>query len=486
LKTKIKGRYVVGYDVERGTHVIIPDGEVVYEDDRIVFVGKRYTGTVGRTLDRSSCLISPGLINAHALMDTSIFQYIAFDRERRGGHRSRQYVVGDEDVAFDRQKIRDGARLALLNMVHGGATTILGMTAGVFKRWSDPDWEPETYMEAVVEQGLRGYLSHSYRSDLSYISDDEVRTLRDEKKGHEGLEKARAFIEQYHGSFGDTIRGLFMPYTLDTVTPELLQETRRLADELGVGIRMHFAQSQREIDEIQRLHGLTPVEYLEKLGVLGPRLLLTHSLHIAGNHGTPHADGRELDLLARRDVSVANCPWIYTFRGGYLNSFSRYSRHGVNMCIGTDTFPQDMISEMRWAGIMSKVADSTALSGTAGEVFNAATVNAAHYLQRDDLGRLKPGAKADIIAVDFGRFSIGPVDDPIKNLVYFGSASDVKTVVINGSVVLDGFKSLRVDEEEVVAKAQPVSDHIKTVFRKWDREMGREEYESSWAFPVAE
>ncbi len=287
MKTKIKGRYVVGYDDHAGSHVIIPNGEVVFEDNEIVYVGKSYPGSVDNVLDRTSCLVSPGFINAHALVDTSIFQYITFDRERKSSLRSKQYVFDQEEEVFDRQKILDGARHSMLNMVRGGSTTILGMTAGVFKRWNDPDWEPETYMEAAVELGLRAYLSHSYRSDMSFGVDDRVEKVRDEEKGREGLEKNVQFIEKYQGSFGDTIRGLLMPYTLDTVSPDLLKETRREADRLGVGIRMHFAQSDKEIEEIRRLYDKTPVEYLADLGVLGPHLLLTHTLHIAGNFGTP-------------------------------------------------------------------------------------------------------------------------------------------------------------------------------------------------------
>ncbi|MFP4200736.1 MAG: chlorohydrolase family protein [Clostridia bacterium] len=486
MKTKIKGRYIVGYDESRGSHVIIPDGEVVIEDNQILFTGKAYEDPVDRVIDRTDCLIMPGLINAHALVDTSIFQYIALDRERTSSVRSRQYVLEQTEDAFDRHKIRDGARHSMLNMVRGGSTTILGMTAGVFKRWNDPDWEPETYMETAVEMGLRAYLSHSYRTDTSYGVGDTIETLRDEDRGFEGLKKNVDFIERYHGAFGDTIRGLLMPYTLDTVSPAVLKETRKEADRLGVGIRMHFAQSDKEIEKINREHGKTPVEYLEDLGVLGPRLLLTHALYLAGNHGTPYPDGRELELLAERDVSVCNCPWIYTFRGGYLNSFSRYGRAGVNMCIGTDTFPMDMIREMRWAAIMSKVADQSDTSGTAREVFDAATLNAARYLERDDLGRLAPGAKADIVAVDLERFNVAPIEDPIKNLVYFASADQVRTVIVDGEVVVDDFRSLRVDEAESVARVQPVSDHIKTVFHRWDDEAGRERMEFPWSYPVME
>ena len=116
------------------------------------------------------------------------------------------------------------------------------------------------------------------------------------------------------------------------------------------------------------------------------------------------------------------------------------------MGLGTDTFPQDMIEEMRWAALGCKWIDRDANRGTARDVFNAATLGGARALGRSDIGRLAPGAKADIIIVDLHRLHSGPVDDPIKTLVYAAAGSDVETVIVDGRTVLTGGKAPGVDE----------------------------------------
>ena len=108
------------------------------------------------------------------------------------------------------------------------------------------------------------------------------------------------------------------------------------------------------------------------------------------------------------------------------------------MGLGTDTYPQDMIEEMRWAALGCKWIDRDANRGTARDVFNAATLGGARALGRSDIGRLAPGAKADIIIVDLHRLHCGVVDDPIKTLIYAADGGDVETVIVDGRTVLAG------------------------------------------------
>lgn len=467
MKTRLRGRYVIGFDEQKGTHVIIDDGEVVYEDNRILFVGKHYPGQVDREVDATECIISPGLINGHALMDVSIYQY-GFDRpQEKGYHRPRAWTEDpSETEIFTPREIQQGADLSFLNFARSGCTTVLGITSMVFKRWDDPEWEPEIYLQAAVKHGLRAYLSHHYRARAPYSgTDGRKEFLLDEDRGQRGLERCIAFIKKYDGAFGGRIGGTLFPYTLDQSTPELLKATAKAAEDLDVPIRMHTAQSRGEMEFLKAEYGKDPIEYLKSLDVLSPRWLLTHSLFVAGNH--PGTSAADLEVMARHGVSVANCPWIYSFRGEYLNSLSRYQQAGVNMLVGTDTFPQDLFREMRWAAMMAKTAEGSPVAGQSREVFDAVTVNAARYLGRDDLGVLKPGAKADLVLIDTERFSMGPTEDPIRSLVYFATAADVKTVIVDGDVIVDDYESLRVDEARVVRESQGVSDKVRDTLAGW-------------------
>jgi cytosine/adenosine deaminase-related metal-dependent hydrolase len=178
----------------------------------------------------------------------------------------------------------------------------------------------------------------------------------------------------------------------------------------------------------------------------------------------------ELKTLASYGVTVTNCPWIYSMRGGYLMSLSRYLEAGVNVCLGTDTQPDDILREMRWAAMMGKVAGGRGNTATAREVYNAVTVNAAKFLKREDIGRLAPGSKADISVIDLDRPALSAQDDPIRCLVYFASMADVKQVFIGGKLVVDEFRCMLVDEAEVSRSAQKVSAKVKETLLGWDQQ----------------
>src|SRR4029079_15647388 len=139
-----------------------------------------------------------------------------------------------------------------------------------------------------------------------------------------------------------------------------------------------------------------PVEWLSDLGFLGPRTVLGQALFISGNSWGNFA-GEDLSQLAGSGTSVSYNAWCFTRRGIVMESFPDYVEAGVNMCLGTDTAPQSMIESLRWTAIAGKVAARRTDVSTARQVFDAATVNAADLLGRPDLGRIAPGAKADLL-----------------------------------------------------------------------------------------
>jgi len=337
------------------------------------------------------------------------------------------------------------------------------------KRWEDPRYESEMIAEIAGQMGARAYVAHQVRAVVSYWDGAERHQSVDEARGLQALEYAAAFAKRIHGTYDDRIRGYMFPYTLDASTPALLQAAKQAADALGTHMRTHFAQSLDEVHAIRVRYGKTPVDYLESLGVLDRNLVLTHALYIAGNGPYPDPEDHDLQRLARYGVTVCHCPGVYLRRGVTLNSFARYRRAGVNVALGTDTFPQDIITEMKWASLAAKVVEQTSLAGTAAEAYHAATLGGAQALGRDDLGRLSPGAKADIVTVDLNRLHIGPVVDPIKTLVYHATSRDVRHVIIDGRTVVEDGRLLGVDEEAVLAAAQAPYDRLREQFARWDR-----------------
>jgi cytosine/adenosine deaminase-related metal-dependent hydrolase len=142
-----------------------------------------------------------------------------------------------------------------------------------------------------------------------------------------------------------------------------------------------------------------------------------------------------------------------------LHSFQRYLDAGVNLAMGTDTYPMDMVAELRWASMLCKVTDANYQAGQPRDVYNAATLASCKFLKRDDLGRLAPGAKADILLIQLDQLGSAVYADPIKALVDAGCGRDIDTVIVDGKVLVQGGRLTRVDEEEIYAKARQATHH---------------------------
>jgi len=212
-----------------------------------------------------------------------------------------------------------------------------------------PDYEPPAIKSAIEELGLRGYVAHEFHSG-SHRGDHSA-VVEEEQRGMAELDRAVEFAETVQQTGSDRVQPYLFPYTLDSCSPELFTETKTEADRLGIHMRTHFAQSPDEVEAIQDEHGKGPVQYLEDLGVLDRNLVLTHGIYLGGKDGLGDADGSELDLLAERGVSLSHEPLVFARRGVALESFSRYLDHGITLGIGTDTFPQDIVSLLRWGGV---------------------------------------------------------------------------------------------------------------------------------------
>src|SRR6202007_3269292 len=140
-------------------------------------------------------------------------------------------------------------------------------------------------------------------------------------------------------------------------------------------------------------------------------------------------------------VSVSHCPINIVRRARTLDHWQRYRDAGVNLCLGSDTYPRDMIMNMRTASYLGKVMGHTYFAAASADVFHAATLGGGISVARADLGRLEAGARADLIVIDLsGRNTLryGPVRDPVKSVVECGVGDDVDTVIVDGKVVMEG------------------------------------------------
>jgi cytosine/adenosine deaminase-related metal-dependent hydrolase len=459
MKTLIHGGDVVAHAA--GSHRLLRNGALVFEDDRVTFVGRAFAGPVDRRIDATGQLVIPGLVNIHCHADVEAGGRLIADVGRRDYfHTGFLNYYGARKGAKSlgpRQDPDVGGRFAMAEMLRNGCTTVVDIGVAA-----------ESHARIAGELGLRAYLSPAYKS-AEYVVDAAGRLSYEEHEaeGVAGLERAREFIRKHAGAHDGRIQGMLFPYQVDTCSPALLRATRQAADELGVGIEIHAGQNLLEFHEILRRHTMTPVEYLADTGLLGPDAIVGHCIISTAHHLAALPAGRDLEILAQTGASVAHCPLVFARRGNALESFAKYRRAGINVGLGTDTYPRDLISEMRWASNLCKIVERDFTLATAADVFSAVTLGGARALRREDLGRLAPGAKADIVLIDMRSFRMGPYRDPIKALVQCGTADDVDRVIVDGKTVVEGGHVVGLDETALLAQAQAEADRLWSTVPEW-------------------
>ena len=448
-RTAIHAGHVIAFD-GRG-HRRLRDGVVVIEDDRIVEVGRDVRGQVDETIDARDRILTPGLISTHAHIGGS-----PLDRsfiEDRGNPQF--FYSGLYDMLAVRSGAQDGAAgracidFSMAELLRGGVTTVLEIGG-----------EGEYVVDRAAHYGLRVYMGLAFRSGRWLTRDGRrVEWEWDEEAGRGGLQRAIDFHAKYDGAHGDLVRCCFAPAQIDTCTAELLQAAKRVADERGRPYTVHASQAVVEFYEILARHGKTPIEWMRELGVLGANTVLGHAIIIGGSSWTNYPAG-DLQIMADAGCSVAHAVWVFCRRGVAMESFARYRAAGINMSLGTDTNPQSVIEAMRWAAVVSKLVERNTQATTAAHVFDAATLGGARALGRDDLGRIAPGAKADLVLWKASSWGMTPLRDPVKNIVFNATAEDIDRVYVNGRLVVQQGRVVAADEAAILSALQAGGDRM--------------------------
>jgi cytosine/adenosine deaminase-related metal-dependent hydrolase len=207
------------------------------------------------------------------------------------------------------------------------------------------------------------------------------------------------------------------------------------------------------------------VAWLRDLGVLGPNTVLGHAIIVGGSSWTNYPAG-DVRIMADAGCAVAHAVWVFARRGVIMESFARYKAGGVTLSLGTDTNPQSVLEAMRWAAVCSKIAERNTEATTAADVFDAATLGGARALGRDDLGRIAPGAAADLVLWKGASWGMTPLRDPVKNIVYNATTEDVAAVWVGGRLVVERGRVLAADEAAILAALQAGGE------RMWPRMSG--------------
>lgn len=426
--TLLTARWVVGH--RDGRHVLYENGEVVFENDRILFVGHRYDGPVTRRVDYGMALIGPGFVDLDALsdLDTGVLGLDHQPGWRKGRVWPRDYVEAGPVEMLSREELAFQKRYAFAQLIRNGITTALPIASLFYRAWHETPDEFASAAESAADLGLRVYLGPAFRAGHSVVEANGTLVLEiDEQRGARGLEEAVAFCAAHEHSYGGLVRTMLCPDRVEFWTADLLKRTADVARDLDVPVRLHCCQSEFEVETIRRRFGMSSARWLDDIGFLFERALLPH--------GT-HADRQDLEIIADSGATVVHCPLVMARHGAALNHFSGLRRRGLRIGMGTDTWPPDMILNMQIGLMLGRVmaADMEALKSA--DLYDAATLGGADALGRADLGRLQAGATADIVVFDLSNDRLGQVIDPIACLMTSASGRDVHSVIIGGRTVM--------------------------------------------------
>ncbi len=421
--------WIVAFDPDKNAHTYLRDCDVAFDGDRITHVGGSYTGEATTEIDGRDRLVSPGLVNIHSHPSSEAMNKGMLDE--LGSPRLGMSSLYEFMPLFrpDDDGRRACVEVTYSELLKSGVTTLVDLSV---------NWDG--WIDTFAASGLRGIVSPMYRSARWYTDNGHVVTYEwDEAAGRAAMDDAVATVDAAIAHPSGRLSGMISPSQIDTCTPDLIADSFALAQDRGLPFQIHAAQSVVEFTEITRRHGMTPLEWLDRLGVLGPGAIIGHGIFL---NDYPHVFWPEADdfaLLRDSGAAVAHCPTVFQRRGIAMNTVGRYIRGGIPVGIGTDTYPHNMLEEMRTALYLSRVMAKNPYDLRTSDIFDAATLGGAAILGRDDIGRLAPGARADLFLADVTHPAMMPLRDPLRSLIYVAAERAVRDVFVDGRhVVIDG------------------------------------------------
>src|SRR5580698_684507 len=442
---------VVAWDAGAESHVYMPDADVVFEGGALRFVGRGYDGPVDETIDGRGLMVMPGLVNIHSHPSSEPMNKGLIDDIGSPGFYNSSLYEYLSIFRADADAVPSCVRLALAELLLSGVTPLAALPLAY------PGW-----LDLLAEAGMRVCIAPMFRSARWYTKNGHlVEYAWDEAAGEKAFAEALTLIDRAEQHPSGLLFGMAAPAQIDTCSEGLLRESFAEAKARGLSWQIHAAQSVSEFHEITRRHGYTPIGWLDHLGLLSERSIIGHGIFLDDHPSTPWHTKRDVARLAETGTTVAHCPTVFARRGITLKDFGRYQRAGVNLGLGTDTYPHNMLDELRLVAYLARTQATNPRTMNSTDLFNAATIGGAKALGRDDIGRLAPGCRADIVLVDMTHPMMRPTHDPVRSLIYAAGDRAIRTVFIDGQKVVDNGKVLTMDYPAAAAALHEAQKRIK-------------------------
>lgn len=449
---------------------------VLVEGDRIVDVaqgagGDALAARADRVIDLGESLLAPGLIDLEGLVD---IDHLLLDSWWDPAHEARlewsEEYAKDPQVVLTDEERSTLRRYGLAQLLLHGITTAMPISTEVHGAWAETHDDLLDTARTASELGIRVFLGPSYRSGVHVTrADGSAGIYWDEAKGRAAFEGAARFLDSAAQLNDPLVTGVLVPCRVETVTDEILRRTAELSAERDVLVRVHATQGlDSEIGVLARERDATPLGLLERAGLLNERLILAHGVYLDVHPDVHGEDRGDLATLANAGVSIVHCPVTnerYTF---LLEKLSQYLDAGVTVALGTDSFPPDLIRAIDTGVQLSKLQHGNLGMGLLAEYFEAATLGGAEALRRPDLGRIQPGAQADLVAFSLADLRMGAIDDPLRTLTLAGTGRDAHFSMVAGRVVMEDGRLPGVDVVALRAEGQRIFEKLRAGYAERD------------------
>lgn len=436
----VSGGIIVTLDRNRR---VIKDGAVLIQDDRIEYVGE--AGTLRRPpgvefdIDASGMIVLPGLIDTHIHLAQALIRGCADDTSLIDWLRKYVWPLQGN---FDTDDGKASAELCMLEMIKSGTTTFLESL--LHSRYGF-----DGIAQSLQSAGMRGILSKTVMGLPGYGNEASIMHPGMIEDPQTCLREVDSYFKRWNDQANGRIKVWYGARSLGGCTPELYKQIAEGANRLATGVTMHLSEVRDDVQYTQKQFGKMPAEFMDEVGLVGPNIVFAHGVWLTE---------KEWQILANKRASVAHCPSSNMKLASGIAKLPEMMKNGVNVALGCDGGPSnncyDMIREMKTASLLQKVRLLDPLVMNAETVLETATLNGAKALGLErDIGSIEVGKKADLILVSLRQPHLVPTLNPVSDLVYAAEGPDVRTVIIDGKIIMEDRVVKTLEEERIIQEA---------------------------------
>ncbi|MCD6399033.1 MAG: amidohydrolase [Candidatus Aenigmarchaeota archaeon] len=413
-------KYIITMNQKRD---IIKNGIISIENDIIKYIGNGSHVKKERdelVIDGSGMVAMPGLINTHTHSPMTLLRGYADDLPLMKWLNEKIWPM---EAKFKPKDFYYGSLLACLEMICFGVTT-----------FSDMYSHPDQILKAVKESGLRAMISPVIFENVNSKCN---------------VKNAEKFLK-YKSEMITPALGPHSPYAC---SKEELEEIGEISKEKNTKIHIHISETKNEVIEIRKKYGMTPVEFLDTIGLMNERTMLVHSIWVSN---------KEINIIRKRKSSVVHCPISNMKLASGVMPIQKMNN--ITVSLGSDGPSSnnnlDMFEEMKFTALLHKLHNLNPVLIPAEKTLEMATINGAKTLEMENkIGSIEIGKKADIILVDFKKLHLVPVYSPISHLVYSSNGNDVDTVICDGKILMQNRK-FNIDKMDITKRVEKIREEL--------------------------